>query len=77
MIKVTSTLAYASKELKQYRSNVTIDGSRAEIVCEIEAMIHSFLDDPELESIYLDISTEIEKARLEDLERTLRGLKND
>lgn len=77
MINVISTLAYASKEMKQYKSSVTIDGSRPEIACEIKALIHSFLDDPQLEGIYLDISTEIAKARVEDLERTLEDLKND
>ena len=77
MINVTSTPTYASEDAKHYHSHVTIDGSRAEIVCEIKALIHSFLDDPELEDIYLSISTEIVKTYVEDLERTLRGLKND
>lgn len=78
MINVTSTFVRANiKEGKCYNSHVTIDGCRAEIVCEIKALIDSFLDDPELEDIYLTYATEIAKAHVEDLKRTLEDLKND
>ena len=78
MINVTSTFVRADiKTGKWYNSHVTIDGCRAQIVCEIKALIDSFLDDPELEDIYLSIATEIAQSHLEDLERTLEDLKND
>lgn len=77
MINVTSTLAKADKKRKAYNSQVTIEGSRAEIACEIKALINSFVDDPELEDIYLTIATEIAKHHVEDLERTLEDLTND
>lgn len=76
MINVRSTLVYANEDIKQYKSHVTIDGSRTEIASEIKALIHSFLDDSQLEGIYLDISTEIAKARVEELERIMRGIEN-
>lgn len=80
MINVTSTLEKADKTGKCYKSHVTIDGCRSEIICEIKALIVSFLDDSELEDIYLTYATEIAKARVEDLEdlkNHLEDLKND
>lgn len=77
MINVTSILENANKKEKSYRSRVTIDGDTSEIVCEIKALIHSFLDDPQLEAMYLSISTEIVQIRVKDLESELEDLKND
>lgn len=77
MINVTGTFEKADKTGKCYKSHVTIDGCRSEIVCEIKALINSFLDDPALEDIYLASATEIAQAHVDDLKRTLEDLKND
>lgn len=73
MIKVLSELTYTNGDASTYQSHVTIEGSKSEVACELKALINSFVDDTDLEGIYLSVA----QSHLEDLKRKLKDLKND
>lgn len=69
MIKVEGT---GSKFIK-----VQIEGDLDILEIELQALIKAFIESPELETTYLDVSTKIAKRQAEELEKQLKELKND
>lgn len=56
---------------------VQIEGGLDILKIELQALLKAFIESPELETTYLDVSTEIAKRQVEELEKQLKELRND